>query len=233
MQNKLNIFLAILIGFCYSNNLIDKKFNYQIEYKKIYAGEAYLMISEDSLFNQKVLKLKSNLKTNRFVDLFYKIRDDITVYMNYNDFSLLKVINKINEGKYKKNHSAIFEVESKKIISKNKKIDVQNKVYSPLSIIYSLREKLLYKEDIYKYQIYSANKINNVNMSVISKEKVKTPFGSYNAIVVSPKSNNNESVIKNNGDMKVWFTDDNDRYPVKIEIKLNHGSIILLLDNIE
>ena len=70
-------------------------------------------------------------------------------------------------------------------------------------------------------------------MSVIRKEKVNTPFGDYNSIVVSPKSNNNESVIKNNGDMKVWFTDDNDRYPVKIEIKLNHGSIILLLDNIE
>ena len=49
------------------------------------------MISEDSLFNQKVLKLKSNLKTNKFVDLFYKIRDDITVYMNYNDFSLFDV----------------------------------------------------------------------------------------------------------------------------------------------
>ena len=233
MQNKINIFLAILIGFSYSNNLIDKKFNYQIKYKNIYAGEAYLTISEDSLFNQKVLKLKSNLKTNRFVDLFYRIRDDITVYMNYNDFSLLKVINKINEGKYKKNHSAIFEVESKIIISKNKKIDVQNKVYSPLSIIYSLREKLLYEKDIYKYQIYNTNKIKDVNMSVIRKEKVNTPFGDYNSIVVSPKSNNNESVIKNNGDMKVWFTDDNDRYPVKIEIRLNHGSIILLLDNIE
>ena len=127
------------------------------EYKNIYAGEAYLTISEDSLFNQKVLKLKSNLKTNRFVDFFYKIRDDITVYMNYNDFSLLKVINKINEGKYKKNHSAIFEVESKIIISKNKKIEVQNKVYSPLSIIYSLREKLLYEKDIYKYSNKQTN----------------------------------------------------------------------------
>ena len=33
--------------------------------------------------------------------------------------------------------------------------------------------------------------------------------------------------------MKIWFTDDKNRYPIKIEIKLNHGSIVLLLNNIE
>ena len=35
-------------------------------------------------------------------------------------------------------------------------------------------------------------KIKDVNMSVIRKEKVNTPFGDYNSIVVSPKSNNND-----------------------------------------
>ena len=70
-------------------------------------------------------------------------------------------------------------------------------------------------------------------MNVIGREKVNTPFGEYNTIVLSPKSDGNESVIKNNGDMKIWFTDNKNRYPIKIEIKLNHGSIVLLLNNIE
>ena len=102
MNNKINILIAILFTLTYSNNLIDKKLNYDIEYKNIYAGEAFLLINEDSLYNTKVLKLKSNLRTNKFVDFFYKIRDEIIIYMDYDDLSLLKVINKISEGKYKK-----------------------------------------------------------------------------------------------------------------------------------
>tara|TARA_Y100001970_G_scaffold151559_2_gene185640 strand:+ start:596 stop:1300 length:705 start_codon:yes stop_codon:yes gene_type:complete len=233
MNNKINILIAILFTLTYSNNLIDKKLNYDIEYKNIYAGEAFLLINEDSLYNTKVLKLKSNLRTNKFVDFFYKIRDEIIIYMDYDDLSLLKVINKISEGKYKKNHNAILDKESRSIISKNKKTIIKNKVYAPLSIIYSLRKKLLHIDDIYKYEIYNMNKLKNINMNVIGREKVNTPFGKYNTIVLSPKSDENESVIKNNGDMKIWFTDDKNRYPIKIEIKLNHGSILLLLNNIE
>ena len=233
MNNKINILIAILFTLTYSNNLIDKKLNYDIEYKNIYAGEAFLLINEDSLYNTKVLKLKSNLRTNKFVDFFYKIRDEIIIYMDYDDLSLLKVINKISEGKYKKNHNAILDKKSKSIISKNKKIIIKNKVYAPLSIIYSLRKKLLHIDDIYEYEIYNMNKLKNINMNVIGREKVNTPFGEYNTIVLSPKSDGNESVIKNNGDMKIWFTDNKNRYPIKIEIKLNHGSIVLLLNNIE
>ena len=66
MQNKFNIFIIILFALTYSNSLIDKKLNYDIQYKNIYAGEAYLLMNEDSLFNDRVLKLKSNLKTNKF-----------------------------------------------------------------------------------------------------------------------------------------------------------------------
>ena len=39
--------------------------------------------------------------------------------------------------------------------------------------------------------------------------------------------------MQNKGDMKIWLTNDEKRLPLKIEIKLKHGSISLLLDNIE
>jgi len=65
------------------------------------------------------------------------------------------------------------------------------------------------------------------------QEIIKTSFGKFNAIVVSPVSNNDSSIIRNNGDMKIWFTNDENRYPIKIELKINYGRLVLLLNDIE
>ena len=70
-------------------------------------------------------------------------------------------------------------------------------------------------------------------MKVIEQQTIKTSFGKFNTIVVSPVSNNDSSIIRNNGDMKIWFTNDKNRYPIKIELKISYGKLILLLNDIE
>ena len=226
------ISILLLFNLLLSENLINKKLTYKIKFRGVDAGSAYLKIEADTLLNENILRLNSKLKTNKFLDLFYKIRDDITVYMNSEDFSLLKVTNKIHEGFYIKNHTAIFDINSKNIVTKKKRIKI-DKAYSPLSIIYSLRKELLNINDIYKYHIYNLGKIKKIDMKVIDQEMIKTSFGKFNTIVVSPVSNNDSSIIRNNGDMKIWFTNDENRYPIKIELKINYGRLVLLLNDIE
>ena len=170
------ILILLLFNLLLSDNLINKKLNYKIKFRGIDAGTAYLKIEADTLLNENILRLNSKLKTNKFLDLFYKIRDDITVYMDSEDFSLLKVTNKIHEGFYIKNHNAIFDINSKNIVTKKKRIKI-DKAYSPLSIIYSLRKELLNINDIYKYHIYNLGKIKKIDMKVIDQEMIKTSFG--------------------------------------------------------
>ena len=69
-------------------------------------------------------------------------------------------------------------------------------------------------------------------MKVLKNDYVKTSLGNFESIVVSPISNTQKPLIKNNGDMRIWYTNDENRYPVKIEIKINYGKLILLLNNI-
>ena len=123
-----------------SNDLLNTKLNYTVYFRGMEAGEAYLKIQNDTLNNNSVLRLDSKLKTNKFVDLVYKIRDDITIYLDSKDLSLLKVINKINEGSYRKKHNATYNQKLKQIINKSKSINIDIP-YSPLSIIYELRNK--------------------------------------------------------------------------------------------
>ena len=215
------------------DSIINKKFNYQLEFENIAAGNASIYISEILSDQTKILKLKSKIKTNRFLDFFYKIRDEINIDMNYNDFSLLEVQNKIREGKYKKNYHAIVDTKSMEIVTKENRQAISTKIYSPLSIIFSLRDEILKNNDIYHYQVYSSGKLKDVNISVIGRENTRTPYGLYKTIILSPKSMDGKSTIKNKGDMKIWLTDDERRLPLKIEIKLKHGSILLLLNDIE
>ena len=214
-------------------NILNKKLNYILEFQNISAGNGYIILKEDSLNSQPVIKLKSEIKTNKYVDWLYKIRNKITIYMDNSDLSLIKVINKINEGGYKKNHNALVDIKNMKIINDRGTKDIKHKIYSPLSIIFSIREKIISLEKNFQYRTYSNGKEKNINISLIGKEKIKTPFGEFNTIVFNPTSANNKPVLKNSGDMKIWYTDDKKKLPIKIEIKIKYGSIILLLDNIE
>lgn len=230
MKSYMILITIVLFNIILSENLLYRSLSYNMEFRGIEAGQAFIKLEDDTLFNKDVLRLNSSLKTNSFLDLFYKIRDEITIYLDSEDLSLIKVINKINEGKYKKKHIATFDKKLKKIVSKQKTINADI-AYSPLSIIYSLRNKILNIGDIYNYDIYSTGKIKSVNMKVIKTELIKTPFGEFNTIVVSPVLNN-KTIIKNNGDMKIWFTNDQNRYPIKIELKINYGNLVLLLNTI-
>ena len=215
------------------NSIIDKKLNYKLTFKNITAGEGYILIERDSLFNKSILILRSQIKTNNFFDLFYRIRDELTIYMDKFDYSLLKVSNKISEGKFKKDFTSDIDLSLIKISNSEDELPISDKVYSPLSVIFSLREKLLNLGDKFHYTTYNMGKLKNVNISIIGKEIINTSYGTYNTIVVSPKSIDNRSVLRNNGDMKVWFTDDLNRIPIRIEIKINYGSIVLSLEEIE
>jgi len=225
------VIITILFNILLSKNLLDTTLSYDVEFRGIDAGEAFLRLENDTLFNKNVLRLNSNLKTNKFLDFFYKIRDDITIYLDSQNLSLIKIIKKIHEGKYIKNHTATFDENLKRIISKNKFVDT-NIAYSPLSIIYSLRNKILNIDDIYNYDIYNLGKIKPITMKVIKTEIIQTSIGEFDTIVVSPISDN-KTLIRNNGDMKIWYTNDQNRYPVKIELKINYGNLVLFLNSVK
>ena len=66
----------------------------------------------------------------------------------------------------------------------------------------------------------------------MGQERIKVPAGKFNCIKVVPYSNNGEDIFKENGYMTAWFSDDEKRVPVKIELKTNIGNMILKLKKI-
>ena len=65
-----------------------------------------------------------------------------------------------------------------------------------------------------------------------TNETVKVPAGKYNCIKVVPYSNTSKNIFKENGYMTAWLTNDEQKIPVKIELKTNIGDLVLKLKKI-
>ncbi len=61
-------------------------------------------------------------------------------------------------------------------------------------------------------------------------EEVYTPLGTYRTLVLVPRMEQNpQGVFKKGGEIKVWISQDASNLPVKMQLKLNFGTAVLML----
>ena len=223
----------IIIFLCSSifgtEKFIGEVLKYQAGFRFFSAGEAIISFDWDTLVGDSVYFINADIKTNSFLDRFYRIRDNIKTWINPLDFSLKKVEKNISEGKYKKKHRAEIDYLSNIISYDNKKLNIQSIVFDPLSIIYKLRTNFNIQHFPKEVTIYDMGKIKNVLFKIEQIEKIKVPFGEFECLIISPYSTNSKKILKNNGQMKVWFTNDKKMIPIKIEQITNIGTMVMEL----
>ena len=70
-----------------------------------------------------------------------------------------------------------------------------------------------------------------VGMKVESHEEVKTPAGTFETVKVQATAD--EGIVKNRGQIWVWYTDDARHMPVQIQARLFWGTITFHLQSVE
>jgi hypothetical protein len=71
----------------------------------------------------------------------------------------------------------------------------------------------------------------NVTMKVEGKEEIKTPVGTFKTIRVQPTAD--AGVVKNRGNIWIWYTDDERHLPVQMRARLFWGTITFRLSGNE
>tara|TARA_B100001250_G_scaffold76976_1_gene63073 strand:+ start:477 stop:1184 length:708 start_codon:yes stop_codon:yes gene_type:complete len=223
--------LVILIQFVFSQKLDMKQEEliYLVGFRYFSAGNAYISINNDSLNGDSVYLLETFIKTNKFLDKFYKIRDKTSILIDPTNYSILKIDKDINEGNYKQKYSA-FNQGDTLLVWNNSNYKINSPVYDPISFVYYLREKNLLLGDQFTFSSAGPKGIKIVEVNVTQKEHVSVPAGTFECLKIEPRSPINNALLKNNGEMKVWLSNDKKKIPVKIEMKTNVGNIIMKLD---
>ena len=223
-SNKLTyLLIMILLSAAWGEKLV-----YSAGFRLFDAGEAVFTSQSKILNDEPVLLITSTIKTNSFLSRFYKVHDVVKIWSNKDDFTLIKIEKDVNEGSYHLDYSA-HVTEDLKLVSAKKTIQLESKVYDPISAIFMLRKQSLTEGDSYKFTTVENGLIQKVNVMVGGIEKVSVPAGKFNTRQIIPISDDGVPLFKHAGKMKVWYSDDVRHLPVKMEQKTNVGTLILKL----
>jgi len=191
-----------------------------------------MILQLDTLKGEPVLFLDSQTRTNSLLDHLYRVRDRVKIWLDAKNLNLLKVEKHIREGRHSYDHIAFINQADSIAITNKEPVRLPGPVFDPIGAIYAVRSKPLALGRIFHFTTYDNGKLREVVVTVSRIETISVPAGIFKCFVVSPSSADGKKLLKQDGQMEIWFTDDERQLPVKIEQRTSIGTMILELKEV-
>ncbi len=104
-------------------------------------------------------------------------------------------------------------------------------VTDALSAIFYTQSQPLVVGQTVEFPLADAMRTVTVGMKVESREEIKTPAGTFQALKVEATAD--EGIVKSRGHIWIWYTDDPRHLPVQMQARLFWGTITFHLQSIE
>lgn len=193
----------------------------------VYGGDANFNVNLEKLNNKPVYHIVGDGKTIPFFDGFFKVRDRYESFIDTATLQPYKFIRNVLEGDFKKFETVTFNHTSNTATSKGGTFKIPECIQDVLSAIYYSRniDFNKYKPgDKIPFSMFIDDKVYNLFIRYLGKEKIKTKYGKFNAIKFKPLLI--EGTIFSGGEkMTVWVSDDENKIPVRIESPISVGSV--------
>ena len=234
IKSKLSIIL-ILICFSrevYGNSLpfrVGETFNYIAKFNFIPAGTAILkVVSLDTVNNIPSFHIQYSARTGSLADKLFKIRDQVDSWIDEKGMFIHHQIKTIRQGNYRKySNTKLFYADSFAIVN-NDSIPISGTVFDPYSLFYYLRTIPLILGETLNMITFDNGSFTDFQLRVEKRESLSGPAGTFKCLVINPFKDG-KTLLKNEGDMTIWFSDDARRIPVQILVKLKYGTMKLKL----
>ncbi|MEP6507988.1 MAG: DUF3108 domain-containing protein [Gemmatimonadales bacterium] len=163
---------------------------------------------------------------------FYRVNDVYESWIDTRTLNSLLFLRQIEEGARERAQN--FEIMPEKgiYIERTRQANTTHKtVAEPLdegAFLYFVRTVPLKVGETYDFNRYFIPDRNPVRVTVLRKEKVTVPAGTFNAIVVKPVIKT-KGIFSEKGQAEVWLSDDSTRMLLQVKSKLSFGSLNLYL----
>ncbi|MDQ6887397.1 MAG: DUF3108 domain-containing protein [Gemmatimonadota bacterium] len=162
---------------------------------------------------------------------FFRVDDRQESWIDSARFASIRFAQNIREGGYRR--QSVWDMfPDRSVFVSNGKFDTEEpSVADPLdegSLVYFVRTIPLEVGKTYEFHRYFKPEKNPVIIKVIGKARIQVPAGTFDTFVLQPIIKSG-GAFSENGEARIWITDDDRRMMVQMKSKLSFGSLNLYL----
>jgi hypothetical protein len=239
------VLLAFSIAFAQDNELrtvenksfrTGEKLYFDIDYGFFSVGKAIMSIpNSDSVFNRKTYHVKFTVRSMPFFDPFFKVRDKYESFIDSAGIFSWRFEQHVREGNYKKDYGAFLNQYTGIAQSEKKETKIEPYTHDIISAFYYTRTldfSNMREGDRIELQNFFADKVNPLQVVYHGKDRIEVEAGEFDCIVIEPLVKEG-GLLKSEGKILIWLTDDEARMPVMVKSKVVIGSITAELTKYE
>ena len=210
---------------------------YEVEWRLWKAGTAMLRI-EDAGSEQRVL---ATADSTSVAALLYTVRDRFEAFFDRKSFCSRNITKHTQEGFRRLQTSIRFDYARRKSVleetnlrwnqSKRVENDIPECVTDVVSGIYYLGSQPLAPDATYSFPLNDGGRTTQVEAHVEAREEVRTPAGTFQTVRVQPRAAT--GVLKDRGQVWIWYSDDVARIPVQMRARMFWGTLTFHLVRID
>ena len=204
--------------------------DFTLEFLGIAAGNARMTIGPHVNDASHYLITSVAESTSGFSRI-YRVRDGLESIVTPGDCSTVMFRKTLQEGGKSKEETTT--IANGTATRKGKQVAVPKPVFDPLSILYYFRTLPLGEGRKFEIPVVADGKLYTLDVEVKGRERVSTPAGTFDALVVEPKSEMAGGVFRDEKNrMTIWYSADSRHLPLKIKSELKFGSITATLNHV-
>lgn len=201
---------------------------FELSWFKLKVGTATMEASEEYIEGKQGYHISAITASNSFVDTFFKVRDRVDSFIYADSLSSYRYKVHQEEGNFRRDKEITFDyIKGMATYLKDQQTavySIPSSVQDALSVLYYLRTKKITVGKTEFINVFDDRKLWQVEVQVFGKEKIQTPAGVFDTIMVKPILKF-EGIFQRKGDIYIWLTDDERKMPVRMRSKVKIGSI--------
>jgi hypothetical protein len=207
----------------------NEKLEYRVHYGVINAASISMEVGNSFIekSDRKCYNIKAEGKTLKSFDWAYKVRDKFETFVDQEAMAPLSYNKSVQEDNYKDDDLVSFKHNKKKLYGVKGVLDMPVYTHDIISSLYYVRNIDFSKAkvgDKFPLDVYLDNKIYNLGFKYAGKETLSTDIGKVKCLKFVPTLVV-DRVFKDQDDMTVWVSDDENKIPIRVKAKIMVGSI--------
>ena len=221
----------------------EERLRYEVNWKPMFllpafkAGELEFRLEETMWARKPAFRVRVDAISNGRLAAIARIdvRDYFETTFDRNSFRSYRLVKKTREGKRKRDFELIFDYENDSITARESDVaqtparqlrhqttkGIDEQMVDIVSVFYVGRVRELKGGERFYTHLIDEGQPRRVELTVGKQEMVYTGVGKFKALRV----NTNGKVFSKGGNLRVWYSADDLRVPVKFEADVSFGKI--------